>query len=51
MDRMESFNAVMMKGGMETPDGKTRGKGGRLEDSPNGAEWFLAPRKGGIGKA
>lgn len=48
-ERVESLDmlkreSVSKKGGLETPERK-------LKDSPGGADWFMAPRKGGIGKA
>ena len=53
----ESLTGIVMKaaqkdgnGSLETPERKS-GAGAGVFDSPNGAEWFMAPRKGGIGKA
>lgn len=56
---MESLDALAMKSGVEV--GVKTGSGvemmvetpqkGRMQDSPSGADWFMAPRKGGIGKA
>jgi hypothetical protein len=44
-DRIEILNSLKDgKGRLESPNRKG-------QESPSGADWFMAPRKGGIGKA